>query len=138
MMKNKETFIKTMHLIKPYSFFVVISIICSLISVCGQLFIPFFCGKAIDFMLGEILNTLKLHRGEELEQVDNKVTNKVANKSDEMVLSLLNKDGALTIAQLARLMNMSDSGIKKILALLKREGRIKRVGSNKNGCWVVV
>ena len=27
-------------------------------------------------MLGEILNTLKLHRGEELEQVDNKVTNK--------------------------------------------------------------
>ena len=52
-MKNKETFIKTMHLIKPYSFFVVISIICSLISVCGQLLIPFFCGKAIDFMLGE-------------------------------------------------------------------------------------
>lgn len=100
------------------------------------------CGAFIDFMLGEILNTLKLHRGEELEQVDNKVTNKVtnkvANKSDEMVLSLLNKDGALTIAQLARLMNMSDSGIKKILALLKREGRIKRVGSNKNGYWVVV
>ena len=77
-----------------------------------------------------------------MEQVDNKVTNKVtnkvANKSDEMVLSLLNKDGALTIAQLARLMNMSDSGIKKIFALLKREGRIKCVGSNKNGCWVVV
>ena len=104
-------------------------------------YFPFFL-EVIDFMLGEILNTLKLHRGEELEQVDNKVTNKVtnkvANKSDEMVLSLLNKDGALTIAQLARLMNMSDSGIKKILALLKREGRIKRVGSNKNGCWVVV
>ena len=44
----------------------------------------------------------------------------------------------MTIAQLARLMNMSDSGVKKILALLKREGRIKRVGSNKNGCWVVM
>lgn len=102
---------------------------------------PFFL-VFIDFMLGEILNTLKLHKGEEVEQVANKVTNKVANKvtnkSDEMVLALLDGDGVLTIAQLARLMNMSDSGIKKILALLKREGRIKRVGSNKNGCWVVV
>ena len=97
-------------------------------------------------MLGEILNTLKLHKGEEVEQVDNKVTNKVTNKvankvtnkSDERILALLDEDGALTIAQLARLMNMSDSGVKKILALLKREGRIKRVGSNKNGCWVVM
>ena len=40
---------------------------------------PYFL-EVIDFMLGEILNTLKLHRGEELEQVDNKVTNKVTNK----------------------------------------------------------
>ena len=100
-------------------------------------YFPFFL-VFIDFMLGEILNTLKLHKGEEVEQVDNKVTNKVTNKSDEMVLALLDEDGALTIAQFARLMNMLDSGIKKILALLKREGRIKRVGSNKNGCWVVM
>lgn len=100
-------------------------------------YFPYFL-VFIDFMLGEILNILKLHKGEEVEQVDNKVANKVTNKSDERILALLDEDGALTIAQLARLMNMSDSGIKKILALLKREGRIKRVGSNKNGCWVVM
>ncbi len=50
---NKTTFRKTLHLIKPYGFFVALSIICSFISVSGQLLIPFFCGKAIDFMLGE-------------------------------------------------------------------------------------
>lgn len=49
---NKTTFIKTLHLIKPYGFYVALSIICSFVSVSGQLLIPFFCGKAIDFMLG--------------------------------------------------------------------------------------
>lgn len=52
-MKNKTAFIKTLHLIRPYSLLVALSILCSLISVCGQLLIPFFCGKAIDFMAGE-------------------------------------------------------------------------------------
>ena len=52
-MKNKTTFTKTLHLIKPYSLLVALSIICSFFSVCGQLLIPFFCGKAIDHMLGE-------------------------------------------------------------------------------------
>ena len=50
------------------------------------------CGAFIDFMLGEILNTLKLHRGEELEQVDNKVTNKVANK-------VTNKNGCWVVVK---------------------------------------
>lgn len=49
---NKTTFIKTLHLIKPYGFYVALSIIYSFVSVSGQLLIPFFCGKAIDFMLG--------------------------------------------------------------------------------------
>ena len=52
-MKNKTTFTKTLHLIKPYSLLVALSIICSLVSVCGQLLIPFFTGKAIDHMIGE-------------------------------------------------------------------------------------
>lgn len=52
-MKNKKTASKILHLIKPYTLFVVLSIFCSLISVAAQLLIPYFCGNAIDFMLGE-------------------------------------------------------------------------------------
>lgn len=52
-MKNKSTVIKTLHLIKPYGFYIALSIICSFVSVCGQLFIPFICGEAIDFMIGK-------------------------------------------------------------------------------------
>ncbi len=49
---DKSTLRKTMHLIRPYRFFTALSIICSLVSVSGQLLIPFLCGKAIDFMVG--------------------------------------------------------------------------------------
>lgn len=52
-MKKQGSFIKTLHLIKPYGLLVALSIVCSFVSVCGQLLIPFFCGKAIDFMAGE-------------------------------------------------------------------------------------
>ena len=50
-MKNKATAKKVLHLIKPYKLPVVASILCSLISVCAQLIIPYFSGNAIDFML---------------------------------------------------------------------------------------
>lgn len=52
-MKNKKTVSKILHLIKPYSVFVLLSILCSLVSVAAQLLIPYFCGNAIDYMLGE-------------------------------------------------------------------------------------
>ena len=50
-MKNKSTVKKVLHLIKPYRLPVIASILCSLISVCAQLIIPYFSGNAIDFML---------------------------------------------------------------------------------------
>lgn len=87
-------------------------------------------GAFIDFMLGEILQTLKLHKRDELD--------KVTNKSNQKIVALLRKDKNLTIAQLASLMQMSESGIKKILTSLKKTGNISRVGSNKNGYWIVL
>ena len=50
-MKNKSTVKKVLHLIKPYRLPVIASILCSLVSVCAQLIIPYFSGNAIDFML---------------------------------------------------------------------------------------
>ncbi|MBQ0062412.1 MAG: Fic family protein [Prevotella sp.] len=94
-------------------------------------------GPFINFMLGEILKTLKSHQGEELNKVPNKVPDKVPNKSELSVLALLMKDGGLTMMQLAKKMHLSESGIKKILASLKSLGLIVRIGSNKTGYWQV-
>ena len=51
-MKQKKTFIRVLRHIRPYSFFVVLSILCGAVSVAAQLLVPIFCGDAIDYMLG--------------------------------------------------------------------------------------
>lgn len=50
---NHQTLKRVLHYVKPYTLFVVFSLICALISAGAQLLIPIFCGKAIDHMLGE-------------------------------------------------------------------------------------
>lgn len=52
-MKDKATLIKVLRLVKPYSFQIFLSLFCSILSVTAQLLIPWFSGKAIDFMLGK-------------------------------------------------------------------------------------
>lgn len=51
-MKQKKTFIRVLRHIRPYSFFVILSILCGAVSVAAQLLVPIFCGDAIDYMLG--------------------------------------------------------------------------------------
>lgn len=51
-MKQKKTFFRVLRHIRPYSFFVILSILCGAVSVAAQLLVPIFCGDAIDYMLG--------------------------------------------------------------------------------------
>ena len=50
-MKQKKTFVRVLRRIRPYSFFVILSILCGAVSVAAQLLVPIFCGDAIDYML---------------------------------------------------------------------------------------
>ena len=43
----------------------------------------------------------------------------------------------ITISQLAKELEMSPSGIKKILRALKDSGRIQRVGPDRGGHWEI-
>ena len=98
-------------------------------------------GVFIDFMLNEILQTLKTHQGKELSEVTDKVADKVTDKvtdKKDLIRSMLRKDGTLTIPQLSDKLHMSESGVKKIIASLKSTNLIKREGSNKSGIWVVI
>lgn len=96
-------------------------------------------GPFIEFMLSEILQTLKSHQGEEIISVEvpNKMPNKVPDKKELQVLNLLKKNGSLTRKQLCEKTGLSDGGIKKIIASLKEVGWIVRIGSNKTGYWEV-
>lgn len=112
-------------------------------------------GPFIDFMLGEILKTLELHKGELIQSVPDKVPNivpykipnKVPNKLIESysdvtasawnVYTLIKQDSRMTIAQMAEALSVSDRMIKKYLTVLKENGLVARIGSNKTGYWQI-
>ena len=116
-------------------------------------------GPFIDFMLGEILKTLELHKGDPIQNVPknvpnkvphnipNKVPNKVPNKLREAfpgitesaweVYALIKQNPRLTIAQMAEALSVSDRTVKKHLSALKEGGLIARKGSNKTGYWEI-
>ena len=51
--QQKATLTRVLQKIKPYSLFVVCSLVVAAVSVAAQLYIPILCGNAIDLMLGK-------------------------------------------------------------------------------------
>ena len=51
--QRKATLNRVLHKIRPYSAFVVCSLLVAAVSVAAQLYIPILCGDAIDKMLGK-------------------------------------------------------------------------------------
>jgi len=56
----------------------------------------------------------------------------------DQILAQLSANPQVTIAELARLLNLSDSGVEYNLRKLRQDGRIRREGSTKAGRWVVL
>ena len=104
-------------------------------------------GVFIDFMLSEILETLKNHQGEELNDVHDKVHDKIHDKvhdkypdvSDSAwkVLDYLAENNSALAITAAEALGMSERMVRKHIATLKSAGILSRMGSNKNGKWVV-
>ena len=96
-------------------------------------------GPFIDFMLNEILDSLRNHINKEKipNKVSNKVPNKIPNKSQKLILDLLSQDPHFTRSQLADKSGLSEASVKKILTQLKSDGWVERIGSNKTGYWAV-
>ena len=96
-------------------------------------------GVFIDFMLSEILETLKNHQGEELNDVHDKVHDKYPEVSDSAwkVLGYLGENTCASAIMAAEALGMSERMVRKHIATLKSAGILSRMGSNKNGKWVV-
>ena len=108
----------------------------------------------IEFILGCLLDVLEQ---EVKDKVENKVKNKSRekvedntsknalpegdevqlSKSEQRVVKLLTTDPRITIGALSRRLQLSEAGINKVLAALRKKGIIERVGANKNGSWKV-
>ena len=99
-------------------------------------------------MLQEIHKTLKAHQGEPLpDKQQYKIPNKVPDKLLEAfpnlpnavwnIYDILKEDGTQTSSELARQVGISERMVRKYISMLKANGLIIRIGSNKNGFWKI-
>jgi len=86
------------------------------------------------FMLKCLQATIK-HEVE--NKVDNKVEDKLLTNSEQRIVKLMTEDAHITIAEICKKTKLSAAGVNKILASLRNNGIIKRIGANKNGYWDV-
>lgn len=59
------------------------------------------------------------------------------NHLEGQILELLQKSGKYTAKELAERLDISQRQVQRVLKRLKDEGRISRMGANRNGSWIV-
>ena len=110
-------------------------------------------GPFIEFMLGEILQTLKEHQGAPLNEetasgkVPNKIPNKVPNKLKKAhpqigeeswnVLSCIIENNSATAEEIGAKIGVSGRMVRKHVAVLREAGLLVREGGAKGGHWRV-
>ena len=66
-----------------------------------------------------------------------KVTQKVTKKSNQKILSAISDNPNITIRELQDLLGLSESGVKKVISQLKKQGLLLRIGPQKGGHWEI-
>ena len=96
-------------------------------------------GPFIDFMLGEILRTLKSHQGEALDVGDNVGINVGDNvgENERKILSIIAHTPQASAREMAEVLGITPRQCERILASLKQKGLIARVGAAKGGHWKI-
>ena len=97
-------------------------------------------GPFIDFMLREIYNTLKAHKGEPLPADDEEFGVKFGVKfgvNEKKVLQLLASNPVLSVGDIAERVGLSKRGVEKQIKKFRDLGIIIREGSDKTGYWKV-
>jgi len=87
----------------------------------------------IEFMLEIILKSLQ-----EYIKENSKSNQKSNQKSDQKILLLMKQNSKITIKQICSKLEMSESGVKKVIQKLKSQNKIKRIGSLKAGYWEII
>ena len=109
-------------------------------------FIEFILRCLLDIIVREVKNKVENKvKNKSREKVQensdentvNKGTEVQLSKSEQRIVKLLGADPRITIGILSQRLQLSEAGINKVLAALRKKGIIERVGANKNGSWKV-
>ena len=61
----------------------------------------------------------------------------IQEKSSEKILEFLKQEPSLSAKALAEKMNITSRAVEKQIALLKKTGKLRRIGPSKSGYWLV-
>jgi Fic family protein len=86
----------------------------------------------LEFMLGEILNTLNLHQTEP-KNVGIKLT-----PTQQQILELIHANPRMNIREMAEQANLTCRHAERVVAELKEKHVLRRMDSNKTGYWQIV
>ena len=62
----------------------------------------------------------------------------MTEKSSEKILEIIGANPEISARQIAEMLNLSPRGVEKQVDKLKQQGRLKRIGPDKGGCWAIV
>lgn len=99
------------------------------------------CEPFIDFMLGEILNTLLQHQGDALQQGGENVGIDVGidvSINEEKVLFMMSNAPKISVKEISERIGLTLRQTERIVAGMKQKGILRRVGTNRSGHWEII
>lgn len=97
-------------------------------------------GPFIEFMLGEILATLKNRQGDELTEANvgvNVGINVGITDAERRLLALVAGNSHITAVQAAEALTLSKRQAERLFASLRAKGIVSRQGASKSGIWII-
>ena len=82
-------------------------------------------GIFVEFMLGLILDSLKLHIAD------------TVNDTVNSILNLIKENPFISYDEIAKSLKKSRATVSRSIAELKKQGLLERIGADKNGRWQV-
>jgi len=91
-------------------------------------------GFFVEFMLHEILMTLKSRQNTLSKTTNNETVNETVND----IVKLIKENPKITIAHIAKKLKKSRSTITRLIKKLQEEQVISRIGADKTGHWEII
>ena len=70
--------------------------------------------------------------------VTGNVTENVTENKTKDILKLLKENKLMTTTEVAKTLHITRRTVARYIELLKAEGKLKRIGPDRGGCWEVV
>ncbi len=67
-----------------------------------------------------------------------KSSEKGSEKTDHLIIENLGQNPQMTIKNMSEILNLSTRAVEKQIAKLKDAGKLKRIGSRKQGYWKII